>query len=339
MRARAAAPWALLLVALGVGAAVFRGFETSATPGASPPVPAPHVEAVSTRAALEGSWGPDAVARDNGDAWLDFEPPPDDFEPAELDLRPWNEKRAGDFGTVGTAAGALTTGPLGLPWRFWGVNAGQRVLDLDDEQMHVFAGTLAKRGVNLVRLHVQYWLDKDITRVEREAGRADASSGSRARRRGYPYGALDLLSVLDAGARQGLSRLRRRGAGVRPHLHGRAVQNHLSRLVASAAHPPEPLDRATARRRSGPCLRRARQRGLDAVLDLRPIRSPAGNADARARARLRAVRRQPLWQRGSGLGSLGRRPRAGRRPKGRPCGSAESAHHRPCHHGAHTRYG
>ncbi|MFN3484215.1 MAG: hypothetical protein ACK44W_01845 [Planctomycetota bacterium] len=81
-----------------------------------------------------------------------FEPDPDPFDPkSALDLRPLNEKRAGQSGWVRrTPDGDFALGN-GRPARFWAVNArlpGNATL----EDYRRLARFLAKRGVNLVRL-------------------------------------------------------------------------------------------------------------------------------------------------------------------------------------------
>jgi hypothetical protein len=94
-----------------------------------------------------------------------FEPKRDDFSPtALLDLRSLNEKVAGDSGYVkADASGDFTTGD-GKPLRFWAVNTGvarekpwvKRPLWTQTEpDLARHARFLAKRGVNLVRMHSQ----------------------------------------------------------------------------------------------------------------------------------------------------------------------------------------
>jgi len=82
-----------------------------------------------------------------------FEPDEDDFNPkALLDLRPLNERVAGESGFVkSTPAGDFALGN-GAPVRFWAVNtSGGPSSDPADIRKH--ARFLAKRGINMVRWH------------------------------------------------------------------------------------------------------------------------------------------------------------------------------------------
>mgnify|MGYP005841676211 CR=1 FL=1 len=92
-----------------------------------------------------------------------FDPPPDDFSPAALlDLRGLNEKEAGESGFVRVdEAGDFVLGN-GKPARFWAVNttvARQAVWTPRPRWPRIppdlarHARFLAKRGVNMVRLH------------------------------------------------------------------------------------------------------------------------------------------------------------------------------------------
>jgi hypothetical protein len=102
------------------------------------------------------------------DTWA-FAPTRDRFEPAALlDLRSLNEKVAGQSGFVHVdGQGGFLAGD-GQPIRFWAVNTGLALRDavatrplwrtddsLDGQDLHHHARFLAKRGVNMVRLHRQ----------------------------------------------------------------------------------------------------------------------------------------------------------------------------------------
>jgi len=92
-----------------------------------------------------------------------FDPKPDDFRPdALLDLRYLNEKVAGENGFVGIDKNGDFIDGAGKPLRFWAVNSGverekpfnQRPLWPGGEpNLARHARFLAKRGVNMVRLH------------------------------------------------------------------------------------------------------------------------------------------------------------------------------------------
>ena len=128
-----------------------------------------------------------ALAGAAGAQTWSFSPERDTFSPdALLDLRSLNEKTAGDSGFVrANAEGDLLRGD-GTPLRFWAVNSdtvnrmeGPRPLwPLGVPDLDRHARFLAKRGVNMVRLHQQISpaLDKtphaaftDINPAERDA--------------------------------------------------------------------------------------------------------------------------------------------------------------------------
>lgn len=94
-----------------------------------------------------------ARARESTDhaGWFAFDPPPDDFKPSPLDLRGLNEAEAGDGGFIVARNGRFIHGRTGEPVRFWAVNGPPR--ELTGEALRGVARMLAKRGVNLVRVH------------------------------------------------------------------------------------------------------------------------------------------------------------------------------------------
>lgn len=83
--------------------------------------------------------------------WFAFAPAPDDFNKSPLDLRFLNEKFAGEHGFIQAKDGQFVHAATGEPVRFWGVNGPPHGLESDE--LKRCARTLAKRGVNLVRVH------------------------------------------------------------------------------------------------------------------------------------------------------------------------------------------
>jgi hypothetical protein len=106
------------------------------------------------------------------DTWL-FDPQPDDFRAdAILDLRSMNEKVAGESGFVkNDGTGNFAKGD-GTPLRFWAVGTGvleepwvprpQWPREKQKPDLKKHARFLAKRGVNLVRMHTS--LEPDMKR-------------------------------------------------------------------------------------------------------------------------------------------------------------------------------
>ena len=94
-----------------------------------------------------------APASSEDAGWFAFAPPADTFAPgAGFDLRPLNEKAAGDGGFIGVRDGHFIHTRTGRPLRFWGVNGPPH--DLEDPQLlGACARSLARYGVNLVRIH------------------------------------------------------------------------------------------------------------------------------------------------------------------------------------------
>jgi hypothetical protein len=102
---------------------------------------------IATAASLSSP--PDARAAEPG--WFAFAPAEDRFAASSaIDLRRLNEKQAGDGGFIGVKGGRFVHQSTGEPVRFWAVNGppGQ-----DRAQLRRDARVLAKRGVNLVRVH------------------------------------------------------------------------------------------------------------------------------------------------------------------------------------------
>ena len=84
--------------------------------------------------------------------WFPFEPKPDPYSAdCAIDLRFLNEKYAGEHGFIGVKNGEFIHTANGQAERFWAVNGPPH--SLQGEALAQCARLLAKRGVNLVRLH------------------------------------------------------------------------------------------------------------------------------------------------------------------------------------------
>jgi hypothetical protein len=84
--------------------------------------------------------------------WLPFDPKPDSFAAnSGINLRFLNEKFAGEHGFITVTNGEFVRSADGQPLRFWAVNGPPH--DLKGPALRECARMLAKRGVNLVRIH------------------------------------------------------------------------------------------------------------------------------------------------------------------------------------------
>jgi hypothetical protein len=87
------------------------------------------------------------------EGWFAFEPDFDPFAPSSLiDLSRLNEETAGQNGFVQRDGDKFLLGN-GEEVKFWGVNVGTDVLNLEKPDVQYLAKKLAKYGVNLVRIH------------------------------------------------------------------------------------------------------------------------------------------------------------------------------------------
>lgn len=89
--------------------------------------------------------------------WFAWEADLDPFRPTPMDLRGLNEKFAGENGFITAKGESFVHGKTGAPVRFWAVNTGAQTVQLDDASQDYMARTLAKQGVNLIRVHGGVW--------------------------------------------------------------------------------------------------------------------------------------------------------------------------------------
>lgn len=96
---------------------------------------------------------PDERPKIDAPGWFAFQPAPDRFDASPIDLRRLNEASAGDGGRIVRRDDGFIHERTGTPVRFWGVNIGMNRVRIEPEEAARFARGLAKRGVNLVRIH------------------------------------------------------------------------------------------------------------------------------------------------------------------------------------------
>jgi len=88
--------------------------------------------------------------------WFAFDPKPDSFAPnSATDLRFLNERLAGEHGFIGVRDGHFVHTGNQEPLRFWAVNGPPH--ELTGTDLAECARTLAKYGVNMVRVHGGYF--------------------------------------------------------------------------------------------------------------------------------------------------------------------------------------
>jgi hypothetical protein len=99
--------------------------------------------------------------------WFAFEPDADRFAPSPIDLRSLNEKFAGENGFIRTRGEEFVHSNTNRPVRFWAVNTGAETMSLNKNAVDLMARTLAKNGVNLIRIHGGVW-SSDLKTVDQE---------------------------------------------------------------------------------------------------------------------------------------------------------------------------
>lgn len=100
--------------------------------------------------------------------WFAFEPDLDSFQPTALDLRGLNEKVAGESGFIVRKGESFMHSKTGQPERFWAVNAGGELTRMPPASLRYLARDLAKKGVNLVRIHGALWKDNNFREIDLE---------------------------------------------------------------------------------------------------------------------------------------------------------------------------
>jgi hypothetical protein len=86
-----------------------------------------------------------------------FNPGVDFFAASPIDLRSLNESQAGENGFIQVKGENFIHAKTGQPERFWAVNVGMESIQMDAVTLKSMARFLAKRGVNMVRLHGPLW--------------------------------------------------------------------------------------------------------------------------------------------------------------------------------------
>jgi hypothetical protein len=94
-----------------------------------------------------------------------FDPESDPFRKSPIDLRYLNESFAGEQGWIQTKGETFIHSKTQAQERFWAVNMGMPVIQMDKTQMQPTARFLAKQGVNMVRLHGPLW-SKDLRTID-----------------------------------------------------------------------------------------------------------------------------------------------------------------------------
>lgn len=83
--------------------------------------------------------------------WVPWNASADEFKPSAIDLRFLNESFAGENGLIQTRGEQFVHSKSGQPVRFWAVNGPHS--DMSPSDFATTARMLAKRGVNLARIH------------------------------------------------------------------------------------------------------------------------------------------------------------------------------------------
>lgn len=100
-----------------------------------------------------GKLKPDEQLQVNQPGWFAFQPMSDPFGFSPIDLRRLNEREAGEKGFIRTSGEDFIHEKTGERVRFWAVNVGMSFVGNARSELDIFARAMAKRGVNLVRVH------------------------------------------------------------------------------------------------------------------------------------------------------------------------------------------
>lgn len=100
-----------------------------------------------------GKLKPDEQPQINQPGWFAFQPAPDAFGFSPIDLRYLNEREAGEKGFIRASGEDFVHEKTGEQARFWAVNVGMGFVGNARSELDIFARAMAKRGVNLVRVH------------------------------------------------------------------------------------------------------------------------------------------------------------------------------------------
>ncbi|MBK9140398.1 MAG: hypothetical protein IPM17_16830 [Verrucomicrobia bacterium] len=100
-----------------------------------------------------GKLKPDEKQQIAQPGWFAFQPDPDPFSFSPIDLRSLNEREAGERGFIRAQGEDFVHEKTGEPARFWAVNVGMDFAARAKSELDTFARAMAKRGVNLVRVH------------------------------------------------------------------------------------------------------------------------------------------------------------------------------------------
>lgn len=100
-----------------------------------------------------GKLKPDEKPQISRPGWFVFQPDADPFGFSPIDLRSLNEKEAGERGFIRAQGEDFIHEKTGGAERFWAVNVGMGFVGSARSELDTFARAMAKRGVNLVRVH------------------------------------------------------------------------------------------------------------------------------------------------------------------------------------------
>lgn len=118
-----------------------------------------------------GKLKPGEMAGTPPEGWFTFDPPADPFEKSPVDLRFLNEKQAGDGGFIQVRGEDFVHGTGGKPIRFWATNTSSGSVNMEPAAVDYYARWLAKRGVNMIRVHGGMWdsatLEPDAEHVKK----------------------------------------------------------------------------------------------------------------------------------------------------------------------------
>ena len=252
------------------------------------------------------------------------------WSPGVIDMDGWLDRPAGKHGGVRMVKDRFAFED-GTPVKFWGVNLSYTANAPDKETADFTAARFAKYGINAVRMHKFSYPTgqmgigdpNDSTRMDPKGLDRLDYFVSKLKEHGVYFGWSHTYGFkVVPGDRKRLAGLRRdrqepQGQHLRLHPLRRGRAGSDDRDGRQPAQAQEPLHRPDLRRRAGPVLPRAAERGRHLLLHVREGVQRLPDLQEALPGPVRGLAEGALRLAGEAQGGLGRCPAAGRDAGGR----------------------